>query len=228
MPCCQQPLLAVFIFSHPVASYFSVGKIGADQLAEYAQRKNLPLAVMQRWLAPIFPSMIQSQDEFRNQICIFRKVSKSVLNIFPPKSLVGIQKLSEMTAALMTVSPEYFSVTFGAGGSDCHGTEETVALLQKCVRVPVVPHFTASGLIRSDLQVLLEKYKEMGIKKLVVLRGDKQVYSDAATTEFLHGCDLVKFVREIVGENFHIVVGAYPEGHPESQTADENVMSFEK
>jgi 5-methyltetrahydrofolate--homocysteine methyltransferase len=41
-----------FYLSHPEATYFNVGKIGEDQLADMAQRRNLPVEELRRWLLP--------------------------------------------------------------------------------------------------------------------------------------------------------------------------------
>ncbi|HEY0144425.1 MAG TPA: methionine synthase [Thermoanaerobaculia bacterium] len=53
--CAMMPAASVsgFYFGHPQARYFSLGKIGPDQVADYASRKEMPLAEVERWLAPV-------------------------------------------------------------------------------------------------------------------------------------------------------------------------------
>ncbi len=52
--CAMLPTASVsgFILAHPEAHYFAVGRLGRDQVADYARRKGMPLAEAERWLAP--------------------------------------------------------------------------------------------------------------------------------------------------------------------------------
>ncbi len=78
---------------------------------------------------------------------------------FPPKTPEGIVHLNATAKTLASLSPEFFSVTFGAGGSTQSGTEETVLNLHQSTGVESVPHLSCIGSTQENLTAILEKYK---------------------------------------------------------------------
>lgn len=145
---------------------------------------------------------------------------------FPPKTDDGMEKLLAVQTALQKqFSPEFFSVTFGAGGSTRDRTLETVKQLIANDSASIAPHISCMGSTKEQLSNLLDTYVEMGIERLVTLRGDipKEGEPD---NDFSHANELVSFIREKTGDRFHIEVAAYPECHPESASPEEDFKYF--
>lgn len=144
---------------------------------------------------------------------------------FPPKTLEGINNLKNTAEKLAYFNPEYFSVTFGAGGSTREGTIETTRLLQQKTGIPLAPHLACIGLSREALVEILETYKHLGINRLVALRGDLPSGA-GAEGDFKRAYELIKLIREISGNHFYIEVAAYPEFHPQAKNAFYDVFNL--
>jgi methylenetetrahydrofolate reductase (NADPH) len=144
---------------------------------------------------------------------------------FPPKTPEGQLNLQATAAELVLAHPAFFSVTFGAGGSTREGTLETIKMLQAKTSVPVTPHLACIGSTRETIIEILHGYRDMGIKRLVALRGDLPSGMGQAG-EFRYASDLVKLIRETTQDHFHIEVAAYPEFHPQAQNADADLLHF--
>ena len=143
---------------------------------------------------------------------------------FPPKSDAAQASLLEAVRQLQKVKPEYVSVTYGAGGSTQDGTLATVAMISELF-AEVAPHVSCIGATRADLSSLLDGYQERGIRRMVALRGDlPSGYGRGG--EFAHAIDLVRFARERYEGGFLIEVAAYPEGHPQARTLQEDLDRF--
>ena len=134
---------------------------------------------------------------------------------FPPRTDAGRLKLADTRRVLARQRPDFFSVTFGAGGSTRDHTLETVLDIQQSGEAPAAPHLTCVGASNEELLELLAQYREAGIRKLVLLRGDLPS-GLVGMGECRHAVDLVRLVREHHGEHFHIAVAAYPECHPDA------------
>ncbi len=146
---------------------------------------------------------------------------------FPPKSEEAAHKLSAARARLATVRPDFFSVTYGAGGSTLEGTVNTVLQIHG-EGLPVAPHISCMGSNESSLRQLLQTYRDVGIRRLVALRGDLPSGMAAGSSRFRYASDLVEFVRAETGSWFHIEVAAYPEVHPQARSAVEDLANFVK
>ena len=142
---------------------------------------------------------------------------------FPPKTDEGKKKLiDETTPALNALNPEFFSVTYGAGGSTRDTTLGVVSTMSKA-GIDVAPHLSFGGDDESTVANLLETYRERGIKRLVALRGDMPS-GMGGTAQLVYACQLVAFIRERTGDHFNIEVAAYPEIHPEAINYDSDVQ----
>lgn len=148
---------------------------------------------------------------------------------FPPKNEKGEQTLAETRRQLVPLGPAYCSVTFGAGGSTREGTEETVLTVQREDGVPAAPHISCLGTDEADLRQLLDTYRDAGIERVVLLRGDKPL-QDTGTSQgtFNYANELVEFVRREYGDRFHIEIGCYPEFHPEAASASDDLEAFKR
>ncbi|WP_201532168.1 methylenetetrahydrofolate reductase [Psychrobacter sp. LFX-11D] len=136
---------------------------------------------------------------------------------FPAKTEQGHEKLLSTYDELNKLSPAYFSVTYGAGGSTRSRTLDIVQALCARGETDIAPHMSCIGDDKSEIAELLEHYKSLGIKRLVALRGDLPS-GQVGMGELPFALDLVKFIREHSGDHFHIEVAAYPEMHPQARS----------
>ena len=145
---------------------------------------------------------------------------------FPPQTLEGAEKLTAARKRLAALKPEFFSCTFGAGGSTQDRTMDTIKLIH-AEGYQAAPHLSCVGGTRENISSLLKTYKEMGIKRIVALRGDLPS-GMASIGEFQYANELVSFIRAQTGEHFHIEVAAYPEFHPQANSAREDMLNFKR
>ena len=141
---------------------------------------------------------------------------------FPAKTEQGHEKLLSTYDELNKLSPAYFSVTYGAGGSTRSRTLDIVQAL--CARgdTDIAPHMSCIGDDKSEIAELLDLYKSLGISRLVALRGDLPS-GQVDIGELPFALDLVKFIREHSGDHFRIEVAAYPEMHPQARSFELDV-----
>lgn len=146
---------------------------------------------------------------------------------FPPKTAEGTQKLLSTAQMLAAYQPDFFSVTFGAGGSTRQGTLETVNLLQLQTPVDVTPHLACIGLSHDEIQSTLMHYQAMNVKRIVALRGDLPS-GMVQSGDFHFASELVTFIRKVTGNHFHLTVAAYPEIHPQALNAQDDVLNLRR
>ena len=145
---------------------------------------------------------------------------------FPTKTEAGHEKLLATARTLAAASPEFFSVTYGAGGSTRDGTRRTVLQLDGDVNVPTAPHLSCVGDSRDDLRTLINDYRANGIKRIVALRGDLPSGMGHASGELRYANELVEFIRAETGDHFTIEVAAYPESHPQAPNFETDLQNF--
>jgi len=143
---------------------------------------------------------------------------------FPPKTVDGIAKLRETRKQLALLSPKFFSVTFGAGGSTRDRTKDTVFEIQ-AEGFEAAPHISGISSSKPEISELLQTYQIKQIKRLVVLRGDLPS-GEASAGDFRYANELVQFIRQTTGDHFQIEVAAYPEFHPEARSAASDLQHF--
>ncbi|MBX3616815.1 methylenetetrahydrofolate reductase [NAD(P)H] [Nitrosomonas sp.] len=146
--------------------------------------------------------------------------------LFPPQTPQGIEKLRLTRQQLAELSPKFFSVTFGAGGSTRERTLETVLEIH-AEGHNVAPHLSCIGSTRQNIHSLLEKYFQAGIRQIVALRGDLPS-GMAQPGEFRYASELVAFIRQEFGTSFHVDVAAYPEYHPQARSAQFDFENFKR
>ena len=143
---------------------------------------------------------------------------------FPPNTPEGLAKLRETRRRLAELGPEFFSVTYGAGGAT---RDKTLGVVDEIAAegLQVAPHLSCVGATRESIAELLAHWRERGVRRLVALRGDlPSGMVDAG--EFRYASDLVRFVRERTGDWFRIEVAAYPETHPQAASPDADLQAF--
>jgi methylenetetrahydrofolate reductase (NADH) len=136
---------------------------------------------------------------------------------FPPKTEQGQDKLLNVTTpALAALNPEFFSVTYGAGGTTRDTTLGVVSAIREA-GIQVAPHLSFGGDDEAAVAALLDTYIARGVDRLVALRGDMPSGMGGAA-QLVYANELVAFIRERTGDHFRIEVAAYPEIHPEADS----------
>lgn len=146
---------------------------------------------------------------------------------FPPKTDKGCHDLLAAAHRLSALKPDFFSVTYGAGGSQRDCTFKTVENLRSQLSVPVTPHLTGIGDKKYHVKNILDRYRSQDIHHLIALRGDFPEGEQQAG-DFAFASDLVEFIRTETGHHFFIDVAAYPEFHPEALTPKQDLVNFKK
>lgn len=145
---------------------------------------------------------------------------------FPPRTDKGTENLLAVHAELAKFDPTFVSVTYGAGGSTQEGTYGAVKNMLEAGTC-TAPHLTGVGTSRDDIKSIIQGYLELGVKRLVVLRGDLPG-GMVERGHFKYAEQLVQFVREQFGSDIHIEVAAYPDFHPESTSPANELQYFKR
>ena len=150
------------------------------------------------------------------------------LELGPPRTPEALAKLPGVISQLAALRPAYFSVTYGAGGSTQDGTYNTLMAVVEHAGIEAVPHLTCVGSTRAHIAEMLERYRAVGVTRIVALRGDlpATAMSTSAPGDFHYANELVSFIRETHGDHFHIEVAAYPEMHPQAKNPTEDFENF--
>lgn len=137
---------------------------------------------------------------------------------FPPKTEAMAETLWASISKLAPLQPEFVSVTYGAGGSTRERTHATVERIVRETNLPVAAHLTTISASRAEIDDVLRRYWESGVRHIVALRGDPpggvgEVYVPDPDG-YAGAAELCAGARAIAP--FEITVGCYPEKHPES------------
>ena len=144
---------------------------------------------------------------------------------FPPKTEKGIESLTKVRNTLTELNPDFFSVTYGAGGSTQDSTLKTVLDTQKETTIPTAPHLSCVGSSKQQIREILLEYKKNDVNRIVALRGDlPSGMQDIG--EFHFANELVEFIRQETGDYFQIEVAAYPEMHPQAANYQTDIDNF--
>jgi methylenetetrahydrofolate reductase (NADPH) len=143
---------------------------------------------------------------------------------FPPHTPVGDDKLWVVVQDLGRLKPEFFSVTYGAGGSTRDKTLQTVQAIA-AAGFEAAPHLSCVGSTREGIAATLATYREQNIRRIVALRGDIPS-GTAVGGEFRYAAELVRYIRETQGDDWLIEVAAYPEYHPAQRYAERDLQHY--
>ena len=148
------------------------------------------------------------------------------IEFFPPQTLEGVDKLRLVRQKLAVLKPEFFSVTFGAGGST---RERTFSVVKEIAAEghDAAPHLSCIGSTRENIREILQEYKAAGIRRIVALRGDLPS-GMAETGEFRYANELVEFIRSETGEHFRLEIAGYPEWHPQARNPHDDLLAFSR
>ncbi len=148
------------------------------------------------------------------------------IEFFPPQTEAGITKLRDTRAQLAQLKPDFFSVTFGAGGSTQERTFDTVFEIQR-EGLEAAPHLSCIGSTKESIREILQRYQDQGIRRIVALRGDLPS-GVVDPGELRYANELVEFIRAETGDWFNIEVAAYPEYHPQARTPQADLDAFKR
>lgn len=147
------------------------------------------------------------------------------IEFFPPKTPEGVEKLRQVRQQLYPLKPQFFSVTFGAGGSTQEGTFATVRDIL-AEGHDAASHISCVGATRATVRAQLATLKAMGVRRLVALRGDLPS-GYGLGGEFHYASDLIGFIRAETGDDFHIEVACYPETHPQAKSPHADLYALQ-
>lgn len=142
---------------------------------------------------------------------------------FPPKTEAGAQNLASVIHDLKTLSPDFISVTYGAGGSTRDRTVDLVIRIQRDEGICAMAHLTSVGASQQQVGSLVEHLVENGIENLIPLRGDFPADANpdlVVPNGFRYASEMVSFIRQHHGNRLCLAGAAYPEGHPQCRDLD--------
>ena len=157
------------------------------------------------------------------------KTPRISLEFFPPQTLDASFRLWETVQALAPMSPEFVSVTYGAGGTTRKLTHEAVGTIHRNYGLKVAAHLTCVDATRAETLEIAESYASAGVTEIVALRGDAPKGADRFTPHpegFASSVELVEALAKT--GKFKIRVGAYPEPHPDSASTAADVAFLKR
>ena len=148
--------------------------------------------------------------------------------VFPPKKNMPIDTIFSTLDELKGLSPDFISVTFGAGGSEnCDNAVAIAKHIKDVCNVESVIHMPCLNMTRSDAQYVLEQFQQAGIDNILALRGDR-VEGKEPAGDFHHASDLISFIKDFDsrrkdGKYFKLFCACYPELHPQSASVYDDI-----
>jgi methylenetetrahydrofolate reductase (NADPH) len=152
------------------------------------------------------------------------------IEFFPPKDDAGVEALRQTAAALRPISPDFVSVTYGAGGSTRQRTAEVSGLLRSEFGFTVMPHLTCVGHSRAELHAIADRIHGDGFRNIMALRGDPP----KGSTDFPVTADGLRYASELIAllkkrhPDFCLGTAGYPEKHPEAATPASDLQNLKR
>lgn len=143
---------------------------------------------------------------------------------FPPKDDEGARRLEDTIDRLAALGPEFFSMTYGAGGSSRDRSLAAVTGMLERGQVPVAAHLTCVGSSAAEIDEAIDAFAARGVRHFVALRGDLPAGADHQLLDggaYRRADQLVAAIR--CRGDFEISVATYPEKHPESRDLDQDI-----
>ncbi len=149
--------------------------------------------------------------------------------VFPPKKESDIYNIYKTLDDLKTLSPDFISVTYGAGGSNSKKTAKIAAYIQNICDIDAIAHLTAVAMTEEALSALLKELKSKGVSNILALRGDRP--SDMTDDIYLnrkytYASDLISVIH--TNSNICVAAACYPEIHPESASMEDDLLNLKK
>lgn len=153
--------------------------------------------------------------------------SQFSFEFFPPRTEEAEARLRETWRNLAPLKPDFFSVTYGAGGGTREKTFETAMEIGRETGIEGVPHISCIGAALIELHAAIDRYRDAGVRHVVVLRGDLPSGS-MGRGALQHADELVALIRARTGDWFHIEVACYPEFHPQAPNPATDIANFKR
>ena len=132
---------------------------------------------------------------------------------YPPKDM-NFKKVVEEYARLSIFGPRFISITYGALGSSQKNSIGLIKAFKESHNIDIVAHLTLVGKTKNQLDLIIDEFKELGVTKIVALRGDVAEGNFLAHKEGFENTS--EFVESLINNGMEVIVSAYPEPHPES------------
>ena len=151
--------------------------------------------------------------------------SKPIISfeIFPPKQTTSIESIYSTIDALAPLSPDFISVTYGAGGSTQGKTVQIASLLKNQYNITPLAHLTCVGGSKESMDQILDELEREGVHNILALRGD--LPEGSSLGDFSYASDLIKYIKQ--RDSFDVAVACYPEKHIEALTLEEDIKHLQ-
>jgi len=149
---------------------------------------------------------------------------------FPPKTDKGVEEVMETAAQLKSLSPDFISVTYGAGGTTRGRTAELTSRFKRDAGLEPMAHLTCVDSTREDIGSVLDEHKRNGLENILALRGDPpsgQKQFKPTPGGFAFSSELVEYIAKGPW-HFSIGVAGYPEGHPECLNKTRDIENLKR
>ena len=152
-----------------------------------------------------------------------RKKPVISMEFFPPRNEKAAETFGTTIANLAALKLDYMSITFGAGGSTRDGSYQTVKQVMIDKNLPTVAYIAGFGLGPNEITDVLDKYKDLGIETVFVIRGDKPKDDDFTPhpDSFSYASDMIAFIKKRY--DFTLGCAGYPEGHVEAENLEKDI-----
>lgn len=142
--------------------------------------------------------------------------------IFPPKGSGDLNAIYATIDALASLSPDFISVTYGAGGSSRENTVEIASVIQNKYDIPALAHLTCVGSTKDEITQILEELDEKGVKNVLAMRGD--LNEGSVLGDFKYASELTQYIKEDF--NFNVFGACYPHKHLEAYSMGEDLKNL--
>lgn len=150
--------------------------------------------------------------------------------LFPPKQVADLDSLEETVLQLTSYNPDYFTCTYGAGGSSQDRTLQVIDRVRRATGLPVASHLTCVGSTVDRLRSYLQEASDRGVDSIVALRGDPpkgETQFTAVEGGLRYANELVELIRAEFPQ-FGIAVAGYPEVHQEAPNAEVDLDNLKR
>ena len=158
---------------------------------------------------------------------LFSRKTVFSYEVFPPKPSSPVDTIYNTLNELKDLSPDFISVTYGAGGGKNNQETFKIASVIKSYGIESVAHLPCIGLTKSDVDEKLSELKKIGVENILALRGDiPQEGYVYVPGDFKYASELIEYIRE--HGDFDITAACYPEGHTESASKVADIQNLKK
>lgn len=160
---------------------------------------------------------------------IFANKRSISFEVFPPKKDGEFEAAFEILDAMGKLSPDFISVTYGAGGSRSGKTVEIASYIQNHLGIDAMAHVTCVGSKKEQLLDVCKALKDNGVGHVLALRGDRpKDMSDEQfdSRDFAHASDMMCFLKD--NTDLHLAGACYPEKHFESFSLESDLNNLKR